>query len=143
MLNQGHRSDIDLPSLEPIIRSGRGQDKGENDNGPIHIDQSGHGAHGEKWEDKAHDQKHESDVVDKCTPSAERPAAREQRFVTPPLETDAANGDDVGEEQGRVGEADDGAEGDFGAEIESGDEEGDAQDYDQRIDGDVPAGPDL
>lgn len=63
--------------------------------------------------------------------------------MTPPLETDAANGDDVGEEQGRVGEADDGAEGDFGAEIESGDEEGDAQDYDQRIDGDVPAGPDL
>ena len=126
---------------EPIIRH-RGYDHArEHDNGPVHIRQRGSGRDGEEAEHEADDQKAEGDVVDQRAPFAQTPASGQEGLVAEALETHAADGGDVGEEERGVGEGDDGVEGDVGAEVEGRDGERDAEDDDQCVDGEVPPRP--
>ena len=125
---------------EPIIRH-RGHDHaGKHDDRPVHIRQRGRGRDGEEAEDEADGQEAEGDVVDQAAPAAQAPPARQEGLVAETLEAHAADGGDVGEEQGGVGERDDGVEGDVGAEVEGRDGERDAQHDDQRVNGQVPPG---
>ena len=128
---------------KPIIRHRGHNDARKHHNRPIHIRQRRVRRDGEEAKHKRRDQKPERDIIDQSAPFAQAPATRQEGLVAETLEAHAADGDDVGEEQGGVGEGDDGVEGDVGAEIEGRDGEGDGEDDDQRVDGEVPPGPDV
>ena len=64
-------------------------------------------------------------------------------MVAQTLQPNGCNGNNIREEEGGVGEADDSVQRDVGAEIEGRDEERHDQDYDERIDGDIPTRPYL
>ena len=59
---------------------------------------------------------------------------------TETFEADAADGADVGEEEGGVGEGEDCAQGDGGAEVEAGEEGGEEEDGDDGVEGDGEGG---
>ncbi len=142
-LNQRHRRDIAPPRPSPIIRPRRHNHKRKDNHRPIHPLGPRRRRLGEKRQHETERQKRQRDIIDQSAPPAQRPAAREQLLAAETLEADGADGEDVGEEEGGVGEGDDGVEGDVGAEVEGGDEEGDEQDDEEGVDGDVAGWMDL
>jgi len=81
----------------------------------------------EKREHEADEQKRQRDIVERRAPFPQRPSARQERLAAEALEAHAADGDDVGEDEGGVGDVEDGVEGCGGAEVDGAQEEGDAE----------------
>lgn len=117
--------------------------KQKNHNRPVHIDGRGHGRDGEEIHHEAHGQKTHGGIVDGGAPFAEGPAPRAEGFVAETFETDAADGGHVGEDEGGVGERDNGVEGDVGAEVEAGNQEGDEEGGEDCVGRDIHARAEL
>lgn len=111
-------------SARDVIVDGRGDDDdAEHEYRPVHVRSRRARRDGEKGHDETDEQEDERGVVDGGAPQAQRPAAWQQRLAAPPFEAHAADGRHVREDQGRVGEADDGVERNGRAEIEGRDEQ--------------------
>jgi len=72
----------------------------------------------EEREHESHKQESQRDIVERRAPLPKRPSARQKCLAAETLQAHAADGDDVGEDQGGVGDAEDGVEGCGGAEVD-------------------------
>lgn len=117
-LHQRHGRYEVVSSLDPVVH------RCEDDHPTVHNDTPVHrlllhgGLQGEESEDEDGDQEGHRGDVDRHAKAAKRPAAWWEGFAAEPLEQDAADGDEVGRDQGGDGEGDDGAEGHGGADVD-------------------------
>ena len=132
-----------LVGVHVIVHGCRRNHRREDDNRPVHTRRIRIRARREETHHKAHNEESQSHIVNRAAPFPQGPTAREQGLFAQALEADEADGGDVRDQQGSVGEGDDGVEGDAGAEVQGCDGEADAEDDDDRVHGDVPARADL
>ena len=128
-LHNPHRRHINLPPLNNIIPRRPQKNPPKHDNIPIHRLCHHRRRRREKTKHKQRQQKHKCDGVDGRAPASEGPTRGRERFAAQTFGEDAADGENVGAEEGGEGEGDDGVEGDGGTEVYEADyypaEEGD------------------
>ena len=132
-----------LMRTDKIIKRSSDNNKPKNRNRPIHIRRARIWSDGEETHDKSDGKESQSAIVADASPLPQRPSTKKQGLAADAPQTHAGDGDKVGEDEGGVGEGDDGVKGHVGAEVEGRDDEGDAEDDDERVDRDVPAWADL
>lgn len=76
----------------------------KHDNRPVHTLSSRIRCFREEAQHERNDQERQRDIIDERAVAAKGPATREEGFTAEALEAHAANGGDVGEEEGGVGE---------------------------------------
>ena len=142
-LQQHDRRRVALPTLNSII------DRRENNHAPEHRDtpihRGGRDGRGQREESK-HEQRRQEDQgrdVDRHSRASERPAARGERLPAEAAVDDAADGEDVGGHEGGDGDGVDSVEGHGRAEVDKGDEDGDAQGDQDGVQRDVGVVVDL
>lgn len=132
-----------LPRANHIIHRGRQDNKHENCNTPVHIRRRRQWRDGEETKHEPDSQERHGGIIDRGAEFTQGPSPWQERFIAEALETDAADGRHVGEDEGGVGKGNDGVEGDVGAEIQGRDEQGQKQGDEDGVERNVPARSDL
>lgn len=109
-----------LATIDGVVTKTGEDDKAVNNHGPIHA----YRLHGCCWREegeyKGNKRVDESDDVDKKAPSTKLPWSERNRFSGKPFAHHQTNRDEIGREEPRDDQRDDGAEGSRGADVDQG-----------------------